>query len=121
MRHATAYATEIGYSPRSKRPRSGPHIGSVAGSAMHEICLATGRLARAARRRDTAGMLSASRALQALGSEHALPKLRWHARAFQHWHVDEPLAASRLEALLAELDFAVAAALAQLGARLSTP
>jgi hypothetical protein len=86
---------------------------------MHELCVATGRLARAARRRDAASTHDAALALAALASANALPKVRWHARALLGWHADEPLAATRLDALLAELDFAVATALAQLGTRLS--
>jgi len=88
-----------------------------ADAAMHDLCVATGRLARAARRRDTDGTREAVLALAKLASDNHLPKVRWHARALLGWRTDEALAATRLDTLLAELDFAVAAALAQLGAR----
>jgi hypothetical protein len=115
---ALAYATPAAARP-SALDRSLP-IASRSGATMHEICLATGRLARAARRRDATMTTAAARALAALAAEHHMPKVRWHARAFLHWNGDEPLASARLDALLSELDFAVAAALAQLSARLST-
>lgn len=89
-----------------------------ADSAMHELCVATGRVARAARRRDAGATHDAVLALAKLASDNDLPKVRWHARALLGWKADEALAAIRLDSLLAELDFAVAAALAQLGARL---
>lgn len=90
---------------------------SSAGAVMHELCVAAGRLARAARRRDAAGTHDAALALARMASDNHLPKVRWHARALLGWRAEEALAATRLDALLAELDFAVAAAVAQLGAR----
>lgn len=117
--HAHAFAQAAPVAARPSAPSRSLPIASRSGTTMHEICLATGRLARAARRRDST-MTAAARALAALAAEHHMPKVRWHARAFLHWHAEEPLAAARLDALLSELDFAVTAALAQLSAQLST-